>query len=69
MERRATAAILGMVVLLAFVFFAPVIPVGPLFEIPCLPHTCNWPVYGSVTYWAFGVGSVWMLQGYYTFVT
>ena len=50
-----------------FLFLAPVIYVQPqgVFHRPL--NGCNFPRYGSVTYWAFRVGGVWMDRGYYTF--
>ncbi len=49
----------------AFLFLAPVLYVQPQGVFFCPLNGCNFPRYGSVTYWAFKVGGVWMDRGYY----
>jgi len=51
----------------AFLFLVPVMYVHPQGVFHCPLGGCNFPRYGSVTYWAFRVGGVWMDKGYYAF--
>ncbi len=52
----------------AFLFFVPIIYVLPQGVFYCPVNGCNFPEYGSATYWAFKVGGVWMEKGYYVIV-
>ena len=66
---RKTLVVVIVVAALAFLFLAPVVYVQPqgVFH-GCPPNGCNFPMYGSVTYWAFSVGGVWMDRGYFTVI-
>ena len=68
MNRRDDAILLAIFVLAAFAFFVPVVYVMPPGVLHCFANGCNYPVYGSLTYWAFGVGGVWTQKGYFTII-
>jgi len=68
MRRRNVAVGLAIVAVVAFLFLFPMVSVGPIIPPPCPLGGCNYPMYGSLTYWAFKVGGVWMGQGYYTMI-
>jgi hypothetical protein len=62
MRRRNLTIGLAIVAVLAFVFFVPVIHYGPPTSVVyyyCPTFGCLFPHFGSLTYWAFGVGGVW----------
>jgi hypothetical protein len=67
---RRVVVLAGIVVIVAllFLFFVPVVNVGPNPRIGywgCPANgVCHWPVYDSVTYRAFNVGGVLMDTGY-----
>jgi hypothetical protein len=65
---RRTLLVVIVVAALAFLFLAPVVYVQPQGVFLCSGNGCNFPMYGSVTYWAFNVGGVWMDRGYYTVI-
>ncbi len=58
--RRMCLAI-AVVAVFAFVFFVPVVhyapPMGVVYDCPAFG--CLFPHFGSLTFWAFGVGGVW----------
>ena len=65
------AWILGTVITVFGALFLLFVPVIYVYIAPACPVLqCgdgNFPEYGSVTYWAFHVGGVWMTKGYYAF--
>lgn len=58
----------GVLCILAFAFFVPFIYVQPQGVFFCPANGCNFAKYGSITYWAFKVGGVWMDFGYYMLI-
>jgi len=62
MRRRNVAIGLVIVAVVAFVFLVPVVPYTVPSGIYYCPFLgCRWPSYGSLGYWAFGVGGmVWV---------
>ncbi len=69
MRRRNVAISLALPIVIAFVFFVPVVFVGPALPVSGPIYYLNWPAYGSLSYWAFGVGGEWMYRGYYALPT
>ena len=68
MKRRNEAIVIIILVVAAFTFFAPLVYVMPTGFAMCPANGCNFPVYGSLTYYAFGVGGVLMQRGYFTII-
>jgi hypothetical protein len=74
MRRRSEAVIVGVVIILAFIFLVPITQVG--FELAPVPNPCPattsefgsvsscgiayyLPGHASITYWLFGVGATY----------
>ncbi len=68
MKGRNVAIGLTISAMVAFVFFAPVVFVGPAFPVSGPVYYMNYPTYGSISYWTLGIGGIWMFRGYYTLI-
>lgn len=64
---RKSVATVSIGFIFAFLFFVPVIRYGiPPGVYNCPANGCDFPRYGSVTYWGLGVGGVWTYRGSYS---
>ena len=64
--RRLVIVLVAALVL--FLFLVPVVYVQPQGVFFCPINGCNFPRFGSVSYWAVRFGGVWMDRGYYAFI-
>ncbi len=59
MTKHRTVAVIVLSTALAIVFLAPVVPLATPDGVTMCPNNgCWWPAYGSISYWASGLGGV-----------